>query len=151
MLLYAVLKSVTTCPGTGASIAPLIVHPVFVIEAPVVPTSPLMVDVVQVTVPEVGMAFVARTAKSLASPRSGAVCAKANDGWQTSAAKPAAIKRVKYGAGPVMEYLPSLRFACGADRDILERRFVSVKFLCALCREHMICPLPRANEMSAFR
>jgi hypothetical protein len=40
----------------------VIVHPVFVIELKVEPTSPLRVDVVQVTVPTVGMAFVPRTA-----------------------------------------------------------------------------------------
>ena len=56
------LKSVTTEPGTGAVIAPEIVQPVLVIEVNVEPTFPLMVDVVQVTVPTIGTAFVPRTA-----------------------------------------------------------------------------------------
>ncbi len=63
--LYALLKSVTTELGTGALIAPTIVHAVLVIELKVEPTSPLMAEpgpvLVQVTVPTVGMAFVPRT------------------------------------------------------------------------------------------
>lgn len=42
---YAVSKSVTTVLGTGALIAPVIVHPLLVIELKVETTSPLMVDV----------------------------------------------------------------------------------------------------------
>jgi hypothetical protein len=63
--LYAFLKSVTA-PGperrSETSVDPEIEHPVLEIEAPVVPTFPVMVEVVQVTVPVVGMAFVPRTA-----------------------------------------------------------------------------------------
>ena len=62
--MYAALKSVTTEPATGASIDPIIVHAVFVIEVEVEPTSPLMVlpvVLVQVTVPTVGMLFVPKT------------------------------------------------------------------------------------------
>ena len=59
---YAMLKSVTTEPRTGAATgAPKIEHAVLVIEVKVVPTSPLMVDpgpvLVQVTVPTVGIEF----------------------------------------------------------------------------------------------
>ncbi len=61
----AALKSVTTGPRTGASIDPVIVHAVFVIEVKVEPTLPLMVlpgpVLVQVTVATVGMAFVPKT------------------------------------------------------------------------------------------
>ena len=64
----AALKSLTTPAATGATIGPVIVHPVLVIPpAKVVPTSPLMPMPgpvsVQVTVPLVGMAFAPRTVK----------------------------------------------------------------------------------------
>jgi hypothetical protein len=101
-VLNAVPKSVTTWAGTGATIAPLIVQPVFVIARPVVPTSPLMVDVVQVNVPDVGMAFVARAVKLPAAPSDGAVAPDAGKGSYRSAASPAPIKRLRYVPVPLI-------------------------------------------------
>jgi hypothetical protein len=60
------LKSVTTEAATGASIVPVITHPVLVIDVKVEPTFPLMVDpvplLVQVTVPTIGTEFAPSTA-----------------------------------------------------------------------------------------
>lgn len=56
MALYAVSKAFVTEAGTGATID-AIVQPVLVIELAVEPTSPVIVEVVQVTVPTVGMEF----------------------------------------------------------------------------------------------
>jgi len=87
------LKSVTTEAATGATIAPVIVHKVLVIEVNVEPTSPLMVDpspvLVQVNVPEVGMAFVPRAVKLAAVPRFGATAANAGAETNRNAANPA--------------------------------------------------------------
>ena len=59
------LKSAITVLEIGATIVPVIVHPLFVMEVDVVPTLPMMVDtgpvLVQVTVPVVGAALVPRT------------------------------------------------------------------------------------------
>src|SRR2546421_12530911 len=81
----AVLKSATTPAGTGATIGPVIVHPVLVIPpGKVVPTCPKMPMPgpvsVQVTVPEVGMALTPRTAKGAVVARLGATCANAKAG-----------------------------------------------------------------------
>src|SRR6478752_5182915 len=88
----AVLKSATTPAATGATIGPVIVHPVFVIPpGKVVPTCPKMPMPgpvsVQVTVPLVGIAFVPRTAKGAVVPRLGATCARAQAGTSKQAAK----------------------------------------------------------------
>ena len=58
--LYAVSKAFVTEAGTGATID-AIVHPVLVIELAVEPTSPVIVEVVHVTVPGIGVEFLPRT------------------------------------------------------------------------------------------
>ena len=63
--LYAVPKSATTEPATGASVVRGMEHEVLGIEVKLEPTFPLMVEpgpvLVQVTVPEVAMGFVPST------------------------------------------------------------------------------------------
>jgi hypothetical protein len=73
---YAELRSATTEAATGATIDPVIVHPVLVIELNVEPTSPLMAVPgpvsVQVTVPTVGWGSCPGPRRGAAVPRFGA-------------------------------------------------------------------------------
>ncbi|MGZ5072233.1 MAG: hypothetical protein ACXWBL_03795 [Usitatibacter sp.] len=67
-----------------------------VIDPAVVPTFPLMVELVQVTVPEVGTEFVPRTTKLLAVPSDGATAwasAEAED--RRNAANPAVANKLE--------------------------------------------------------